>query len=349
MSLRKRGGIWWIDVVAPTGERVRRTTGTANKALAQEFHDRFKAELWRIGNLGEKPRRTWNEAVVRWLKEKSHKATANGDVSILRWLDPLLGGKELITITRATIDGITAKKLASGCSNATVNRTLALVRAILRKCANEWEWLERAPQVRMLREPTRRIRFLTFEEAQRLLSELPEHLADMAAFSLATGLRASNVTGLQWSQVDLARQLAWIHPDQAKARKAIAVPLNAEAVALISKQLGKHPTHVFSYRGQPIVQLSTKAWYEALKRAEIEDFRWHDLRHTWASWHVQNGTPLYALQEMGGWESPEMVRRYAHLAATHLAPYAERLGEVRAEKAGIHGTKMSHPSRGADE
>ena len=106
---------------------------------------------------------------------------------------------------------------------------------------------------------------------------------------------------------------------------------------------------MFSYRGQPIVQLSTKAWYEALKRAEIEDFRWHDLRHTWASWHVQNGTPLYALQEMGGWESPEMVRRYAHLAATHLAPYAERLGEVRAEKAGIHGTKMSHPSRGADE
>ena len=94
----------------------------------------------------------------------------------------------------------------------------------------------------MLKEPTRRIRFLTHDEAQALLAVLPEHLADMAAFSLATGLRASNVTGLQWSQVDLVRRLAWIHPDQAKARKAIPVPLNAEAVALISKQVGKHLT-----------------------------------------------------------------------------------------------------------
>jgi len=67
MSLRKRGGIWWIDFTAPNGERVRRTTGTANKALAQEAQDRLKAELWRIAHLDEKPRWTWNEAVVRWL------------------------------------------------------------------------------------------------------------------------------------------------------------------------------------------------------------------------------------------------------------------------------------------
>ncbi len=269
MSLRKRGGIWWIDVVAPNGERIRRTAGTANKALAQEFHDRLKSELWRIANLGERPRRTWNEAVVRWLKEQSHKATAKEDVSKLRWLDAYLGGKELAAINRATVDKITDAKLALGHSNATVNRTLELLRAILRKCVNDWEWLERAPQMRMLKEPTRRVRFLTQDEAQRLLAALPEHLADMAAFSLQTGLRAANVTGLQWSQVDLARRLAWIHPDQAKARKAIPVPLNAEAVLLVRKQLGKHPTHVFSFRGKPITQVSTKAWYGALERAGI--------------------------------------------------------------------------------
>jgi len=341
MSLRKRGGIWWVDVVAPNGERIRRTTGTASKALAQEFHDRLKSELWRIAKLGEKPRRIWNEAVVRWLKEKSHKATANADVNTLRWLDPFLGGKDLGTVTRATLDKITDEKLARGCSNATVNRMLALVRAILRKCVSEWEWLDRAPQVRMLRVPTRRIRFLSHEEAQRLLTELPEHLADMAAFSLATGLRAANVTGLQWKQVDLARQLAWIHPDQAKARKAIAVPLNTEAMALVQKQVGKHLTHVFSFRGKPIKQVSTKAWYAALERAGIEDFRWHDLRHCWASWHVQNGTPLFALQELGGWESPEMVRRYAHLSAGHLAPYAERLCATRAVAVESDGTNTA--------
>ena len=147
----------------------------------------------------------------------------------------------------------------------------------------------------------------------------------MASFSLATGLRAANVTGLQWSQVDLVRRVAWIHPDQAKSRRAIPVPLNTEAVLLLRQRLGTHPLYVISFHGKRITQVSAKAWYAALVRAGISEFRWHDLRHTWASWHVQNGTPLFALQELGGWESPEMVRRYAHLAAEHLAPYADRL------------------------
>lgn len=122
----------------------------------------------------------------------------------------------------------------------------------------------KAPRIRMLKEPTRRIRHLTREESRRLLAELPSHMADMAAFSLATGLRRGNVTGLQWSQIDLARRMAWIHPDQAKARRAIAVPLNADAVVVVQKQLGKHPTHVFSFRGKATTQVSTKCWYAAL-------------------------------------------------------------------------------------
>src|SRR3954469_22025880 len=101
----------------------------------------------------------------------------------------------------------------------------------------------RVPKVRMLPEPKRRVRWLNREEADRLVAALPEHLAAMARFSLETGLRRSNVTGLEWSQVDLARRTAWIHPDQAKGKKAIAVPLSATAVALIRAQTGKHSTH----------------------------------------------------------------------------------------------------------
>jgi len=345
MSLRKRGGVWWIDVHAPNGERIRRTTETANKAQAQEFHDRLKSELWRRAKLGARPKYTWNDAVVRWLKESSHKATIEQDKAHLRWLDRHLRSKPLDLINRSLVDRITDAKLAEGVRNATVNRVLEVLRAILRKCANDWEWLDRAPTVRMLREPTRRVRYLTEDEARRLLGELPSHLADMAAFTLATGLRRANVTGLTWSQIDLRRRLAWVHPDQAKARKAIAVPLNAEALALVSKQVGKHRTHVFSFRGKPIRQVSTKAWYDALDRAGIEGFRWHDLRHTWASWHVQKGTPLFALQELGGWESAQMVRRYAHLSAEHLAPYAERLCAPRVEE-NFTGTFSSHPENG---
>ena len=79
----------------------------------------------------------------------------------------------------------------------------------------------------------------------------------------------------------------------------------------------------------PISQVNTKAWGAALERAEIEDFRWHDLRHTWASWHVQAGTPLHALQELGGWETAEMVRRYAHFSSEHLNQYVDRLAKLQ--------------------
>jgi len=184
------------------------------------------------------------------------------------------------------------------------------------------------------KEPTRRIRFLTQDQAITLLRELPLHLREMAIFALATGLRAANVTRLTWEQVDLSRSLAWVHPDQAKARRAIAVPLNDMAAAVLARQVGKHPEYVFTYLDRPIKQVSTRAWYHALTRAGIENFRFHDLRHTWASWHVQSGTPLFALQELAGWETERMARRYAHLAADHLAAY---VGNAQ-----IHGTFTAH-------
>jgi hypothetical protein len=121
-----------------------------------------------------------------------------------------------------------------------------------------------------------------------------------------------------------------------------AVPLNSEAVTVIRKQIRRHASHVFSFKGKPIRQVSTKAWYQALKRAGIDDFRWHDLRHTWASWHVQSGTSLHALQELGGCESAEMVRRYADLSAEHLAPYADRLATLRVVDEPALGTQSGH-------
>ena len=330
MSLFKRGNTWWVRFSTPDGQRIRESARTEDRVKAQEFHDRLKAEYWRVRKLGETPRRRWQDAVVRWLEQSDHKASISDDRMHLRWLDGHLRGKYLEDITRDVIDHIAALRKKEGVSNATVNRMLEVLRAILRKATYEWEWLDKAPRVRMLQEPKRRIRWLAREEADRLIVELPEHLAEMVRFNLATGLRKSNVTQLEWSQVDLSRRVAWIHPDQAKARKAIAVPLNAEAMVVLRRQVGRHPVYVFSYNGHaPIKQVNGKAWKKALQRAGIEDFRWHDIRHTWASWHVQGGTPLHALQELGGWESVEMVRRYAHLAANHLTEYADRLAQPK--------------------
>lgn len=323
MSLYKRKGSpnWWIKLTH-NGKKIQRSSGTADKALAQEYHDRLKVELWEQEKLGRKPRRTWDEAVIRWIEETQHKATQHDDITQLRWLDVHFGGQYLDTINRDRIDDIKRARLRDKVSNATVNRMLALVRAILRRAALEWEWIDRYPKVSLLKEPKLRIRWLHKKEAEKLINELPPHLAKMARFSLETGLRQSNVTGLQWSQVDLERACAWIHPDQAKARRAIAVPLSEGAVRLLRGERGKHPDFVFTFRGKPVTQVNTKAWRSALKRAGIENFRWHDLRHTWASWHIQAGTPLHVLQELGGWETVDMVKRYAHLSSDHLKNYA---------------------------
>lgn len=109
-------------------------------------------------------------------------------------------------------------------------------------------------------------------------------------------------------------------------RCALGVPLNAEAVTVIRRQEGRHPRYVFAYRKHaPVRCVNGQTWRDAVKRAGLKDFRWHDLRHTWASWHAQAGTPLNVLQELGGWETAAMVRRYAHLAPEHLAEHAERI------------------------
>ncbi len=325
MSLYKRedSSIWWIRFTHK-GKRVQQSSGTSERIKAEEFEAKLRSSLWEQDRLGAKPVYQWNDAVVRYLSETKHKASQVSDIYHLRWLDKYLNGIELQTIRRDLLDKISAEKLAQGVENSTVNRVMEVVRIILRKACNEWEWIDRVPAVRMLPEPIKRVRWLTRDEADMLIADLPPHLADMARFSLETGLRRSNVTGLQWSQVDLARKTAWIHPDEAKARKAIPVPLSNVAVEVLRKQTGKHQTNVFTYNGKTVHQVNTKAWHKALKRVGIENFRWHDLRHTWASWHIQEGTPLYVLQELGGWSKPDMVQKYAHLSSEHLAQWVDR-------------------------
>lgn len=282
----------------------------------------MKAEAWRIKNLGDKPKHLWQEATVRWLTEQSHKRSLIDDKRHLNWLHDHLFDTELDAITKARVEDIKQAKMATGVTNATVNRMLALLRSVLNRAVKEWEWIDKAPHIRLLPEAQARVRWLTQAEAVTLIAELPDHLAAMARFTLATGLRSSNVTRLEWEQVDLLRRCAWIYADQAKGNKAIAVPLNDDALAVVRAQIGKNETFVFTYKGNPVEWANNTAWRNALKRADIKDFRWHDLRHTWASWHIQNGTPVHVLQELGGWSDIEMVRRYAHLSTNHLSGYA---------------------------
>lgn len=147
--------------------------------------------------------------------------------------------------------------------------------------------------MKLYREPKRRVRRITPQQVQALRVELPEHQRDMVLFALATGLRQGNLIGLCWSQVDLHRRTARVHGKDAKDGDDLHVSLNDVAVDVLLRQRGKHPERVFTYRGCPIGCANTRGWRSALQLAGIEGFRWHDLRHTWASCLVQHGMPLY--------------------------------------------------------
>src|SRR5450830_426773 len=107
-------------------------------------------------------------------------------------------------------------------------------------------------------------------------------------------------------------------PDDARPPRLQLSPARFVAV-------GRHPSHVFTYEGNPIVQVNTKAWRNALQRAGIQYFRWHDLRHTFATWHREAGTPTHELQRLGGRKTQSMVERYAHVAPEGLQLAASRL------------------------
>ena len=324
MSLYQRGNIWWTRFTSPNGKRIRKSTFTEDKKQAQEYEDRLKAELWRQQQLGEKPRRTWQEAVARWCQEKETKSDFKKDLGRLRWLHTYLGDCYLDEISRDYVDHIAYTKKSES-SASTANRHLALIRSILNCAKDDWEWIDRVPRFRLFSEPKKRVRFLTQQQAQGLIQELPQHLALMARFTLATGLRQRNVSFLEWSQIDISRAVAWIHPDQSKSKKAITVPLNQDALSVLEECGGVHASYVFTYKGKPVARTSTAAFKKACQRAKIENFVWHDLRHTWASWHVQQGTTLQELMELGGWSSMEMVLRYAHFAGEHLQTAAKNI------------------------
>ena len=326
MALTRRGRIWWCEWERK-GERIRESTGTDDRHEAQEYHDRRRSELWRESRFGERPAVAWEEAALAWIDEHArHKTSFVTDVLRMRWLHPRLNGTLVQDITTDLMIRLRDEK-RDETSAATANRHLAIISAILHH-AHAKGLIPGVPKVPYLRETKGRIRYITREQATALIAELPPHLAAMARLSLATGMRRANVTGLQWSNIDLGQRIAWVWGDEAKAGRTISVPLNAAAIAVLQGQLGIDPVWVFLWRGKPVTETGTKAWHKACARANIENFNWHDLRHTWATWHVQAGTPLEVLQKLGGWADYSMVLRYAHLAPNYLASYAGNVGAV---------------------
>lgn len=244
-----------------------------------------------------------------------------------------------------------ARETKSRVTTSTKAKHLALMKAILRAAERDWKWLEKAPVIKIPQVRNKRVRWLEPEEAGRLIDECPEPLKSVVRFALATGLRRSNIINLEWQQIDMQRRVAWVNPEDSKSNRAIGVALNDTACRVLREQIGNHHKWAFVHTkagnrpdGSVTDQVrkmrvdDQRAWNSACRRAGIEDFRFHDLRHTWASWLIQSGVPLSVLQEMGGRESIEMVSRYAHLAPNHLTEQARQIDSIL----GVCVPNMSH-------
>jgi integrase len=186
-----------------------------------------------------------------------------------------------------------AARLAAGKSATTINRSLEVVRTILNRAARSYRdpdsrpWLEGMPPlITMLPENPRSPYPLTWQEQDALFRRLPAHLARMALFAVNTGLRDSNVCGLQWqwevAVPEVGRSVFVVPPEAFKTKRPHVVILNDVALSIIESQRGKHPMWVFPYRGRRIGTMNNNGWQEARREAGLRRVRVHDLRHSFA-------------------------------------------------------------------
>lgn len=310
-------GVWYVSITH-NGQRVRHSTGTSDRRAAQEYHDKLKADLWRAAALGERKKveHTWAEAAEVWMRAA---ARSQSDAYRLRWISERWRVMKLADIDADAVDALLDAR--GNLSAGTTNRYLAQIVAIL-NVARRRGWIDKLPIIDRRPEPPGRIARITVGQWQALQDALPPHLRQMARFAIATGLRRHNVTHLEWSQIDMERAVAWVEADETKAGNAIGIPLNEDALDVLREQDGAHPVIVFPYRGKAVFKTSTRAWRRACAAAGVSDLTWHDLRHVWAGAHVMAGTSIAALLALGGWKTPRMGLRYAHLSPEHLADVA---------------------------
>lgn len=297
--------------------------------------------------LSEAKRHTFAEMIDRYIRDVLPKKGPDGRnrERQLLWWKSKLGPMRLSDITvpqlaecrdflQSEPRPATAKqKEPRYRSPATVTRYLAALSHVFRVAVREWHWLEDNP-LQKVDKPAAgqgRTRYLSDSERERLLdacrkSECPE-LLDLVVLALSTGARRGELLNLRWSQVDLPRRIAILK--KTKNGHVRALPLSGLALELMqarSKVRQINSDLVFAGRTDPTKPLHFRsAWLTAVKRAGISDFKFHDLRHSCASYLAMNGATLAEIAEVLGHRTLSMVKRYAHLSQGHVASVVERM------------------------
>lgn len=326
MPIRKRGNVYYIDIYTPSGERVRRTIKTTVKKEAQQYHDQLKSQLWKIDKLDQKAEYLFENALVLFLKDAEGKEDTATKKRHAIYYRNIFAGRKLSSLTSDEIlDAIPENHMTKGTplTNSTKNKYRTSIMRIL-KLAYQSGYIDKMPYIPKKKEPPIRVRWITKEQAKQLIDKIStDWMKTICSFALLTGARRTEILSMTWDKIDFTRKVAIVSNDIAKSEKARSLLLNDDAIKLLQKQKGKNPKYVFvGDKGQPLKDINRKTFNKATEKCFLIDFHFHDLRHTWASWHVQSGTPLFTLKELGGWETLEMVKKYAHLNADHLLSHA---------------------------
>jgi len=313
MHTFKRGDLWWVKFYI-AGREIRRSLKTSNEAEAK----RKALALYRSIEIPDAPAtRTLFAVMADWVDAAPRGRT---ELSMAKRIKETIADQPIGKLNNQTL-----AKVLSEVSNATYNRYVNCIMAAARLSHRNHKTPLPALTKRSVKET--RLRALSLAEWARLKAQVPQYMLPMVEFSLATGLRKSNVLRLTWPQINFPARTVLVYADEAKARKRIVLPLNDWAMRVLTDQRDKDELWVFpGIVDGPVVD-PKKAWNSALKRAEIYNFRWHDLRHTWARWAAESGMSLLELKELGGWADISMVTRYAHLQPSSLQSAANRLTE----------------------
>lgn len=331
MVLYKRGQVWWMSFTFQ-GQQVRKSTEVENRKLAEKIYNKIMYEIDE-GKWFEKPvdqRKTSLELAQKY-EEGAFKETKSwrSVQGYLNQLKDFFGSYLLDDITPAVIDDFKQKRKSSGVKPATINRQLNIFKRMLNLAKKRWMWIKDVPHVEM--EPNadkKRSRHLSFDEFSRLLGFCDTWLRPIVVVAAWTGLRQGNIINLKKSEVDLFTRRIALDGDHTKNGEDLFIPIAVPAFeALKSTMKSSKSRYVFCDKdGNSYHPLKVQRHFRvALKDAGIEDFRFHDLRHCFASWNRQAGLDLDTLADLMGHKDTRMTRRYAHITPGHLSTAIERL------------------------
>lgn len=309
---RENSRKWWVDWTDQKGRRFRKSTGTDDKSLAKALAAKWQQESFLEQHFGVIPEFPFSDALLRYGQERQRDNPVSYEASVKSRLQRLInrfGELNLTDITHAVIRDWMDERLGE-VKPATALRDLSTLRAIMNKAFREG-LLAQVPAFPRMKKDPGRCRWLTVEEEQRLLMASKPHQRALIAFAVDTGGRRGELLKLDWQNVDLDR--GFVTFNKTKNGEDRSVRLTDRAKQVLAGLDPKESGPVFTYRGQAMTDVST-AFQKARKRAKLEDFRFHDLRHTFASRLAQQGVPLYEIMHLTGHKSFQMVQRYAHLA-----------------------------------